>query len=158
MQASVYLDVGGVLVFVGITLIIQTLIISFVEAIVMLLLKWGKFGRILWVSLCMNLISTIFGGVLFMNWLFVTTESQLKRLTKFMNPFLMLSGLFRAPKNPSAIEECISLAIAFVLSVLIEGGILILFRRGAARQNWFASLIANIASYLLIILPAAWFK
>jgi hypothetical protein len=45
------------------------------------------------------------------------------------------------------------LAIAFVLSVLIEGGALMLMKRGATRQNWIASLTANLASYLFIILP-----
>lgn len=45
------------------------------------------------------------------------------------------------------------LAAAFVLSVLIEGGVLILMKRGAVRQNWIASLVANLVSYLFIILP-----
>jgi hypothetical protein len=45
------------------------------------------------------------------------------------------------------------LAVAFVLSVLIEGGILMLMKRGAARQNWIASLISNLVSYLFILLP-----
>ena len=48
------------------------------------------------------------------------------------------------------------LAVAFVLSVLIEGGILLLVKRGAARQNWIASLLSNIVSYVLIILPFVW--
>ena len=48
------------------------------------------------------------------------------------------------------------LAAAFVLSVLIEGGILLLMKRGAARQNWIASLLSNIVSYVLIILPFVW--
>lgn len=47
------------------------------------------------------------------------------------------------------------LAVAFALSVLIEGGVLMLMKRGSARQNWIASLVANAASYLLIILPIA---
>jgi hypothetical protein len=45
------------------------------------------------------------------------------------------------------------LAAAFVLSVLIEGGVLMLMKRGAARQNWIASLISNLVSYLFILLP-----
>ena len=35
----------------------------------------------------------------------------------------------------------------FLLSVLIEGVILMLLKKGAARQNWIASLVANVASY-----------
>jgi len=48
------------------------------------------------------------------------------------------------------------LAAAFALSVLIEGGILMLMKRGAARQNWIASLLSNIVSYVLIIAPFVW--
>ncbi len=50
------------------------------------------------------------------------------------------------------------LAAAFVLSVLIEGGVLMLMKRGAARQNWIVSLIANLVSYLFIILPFTLFS
>jgi hypothetical protein len=47
----------------------------------------------------------------------------------------------------------IGLLIDFSLSVVVEALILMLMKRGAARQNWLASLAANTASYLLIILP-----
>ena len=102
-------------------LTVLTLIISVLESLVMLLLKWDKFGRSLWASLLMNVTSTIFGGV------------------------LIALGLFS--------DSYIWLAVAFVLSVLIEGGVLMLMKRGAARQNWIVSLIANLVSYLFIILP-----
>lgn len=102
-------------------LIILILIISVLESIVMLLLKWDKFGRSLWASLLMNVTSTIFGGALI--------------------ALGLLGGSY------------IWLAVAFVLSILIEGGVLMLMKRGAARQNWIVSLIANLVSYLFIILP-----
>ena len=102
-------------------LIVLTLIISVVESLVMLLLKWDKFGRSLWASLLMNVTSMIFGGI------------------------LIALGLFGGSH--------IWLAVAFTLSVLIEGGVLMLMKRGAARQNWIVSLIANLVSYLFIILP-----
>ena len=44
--------------------------------------------------------------------------------------------------------------VGFVLSVWIEGAILMLFKKGAARQNWIASLVANVASYGLLAI--AW--
>lgn len=127
MFTSIPYDVAGpgvllaAAVFSFGALIVLTLIISIIEAVVMLLLKWGKFGRSLWASLLMNVTSTIFGGV------------------------LIALGLFGG--------SYIWLAVAFVLSVLIEGGVLMLMKRDAARQNWIASLIANVASYLFIILP-----
>ena len=127
MFTSIPYDVAGPGVLLAIAafsigaLIILTLIISVVEAIVMLVLKWDKFGRSLWASLLMNVTSTIFGGV------------------------LVALGLLRG--------TYLWLAVAFVLSVLIEGGVLMLMKRGATRQNWIASLISNLVSYLFIILP-----
>lgn len=130
MFASIPFDVPGpgVLIVAAVfslgALIVLTLFITIVESVVMLLLKWGMFLRILWASLLMNVTSTIFGGV------------------------LIALGLFS--------DSYIWLAVAFVLSVLIEGGVLMLMKRGAARQNWIASLVANLVSYLLIILPFVW--
>jgi hypothetical protein len=132
MYASVPFDVAGpgVLIAAAVfslgALIVLTLIITVAESVVMLLLKWGTYRRILLASLLMNVTSTIFGGV------------------------LIAVGLFA--------RSYISLAIAFVLSVLIEGGVLMLMKRGAARQNWIVSLSANLVSYLFIILPFVWLK
>jgi hypothetical protein len=44
--------------------------------------------------------------------------------------------------------------IAFVLSVIIESVILIKIQPATGRRAWLISLIANLASYLLLILPA----
>ena len=102
-------------------LCILTLVITLLEAIVLLLLKWGSFGRSLAAALVMNLVTTMIGfGMLV-----------------FMKGDAVYLGLL----------------LDFLLSILIEGGVLMLFRRGAARANWIASLNANAASYLIIILP-----
>lgn len=127
MFTSIPFDVAGPGVLIAIAafsivaLIVLTLIITIAEAIVMLLLKWDKFGRSLWASLLMNITSTIFGGVLI--------------------ALGVLGGSYAW------------LVAAFVLSVLIEGGVLMLMNRGAVRQNLLTSLIANLASYFVIILP-----
>ena len=39
----------------------------------------------------------------------------------------------------------------WALSVAIEGGVLVLMKRNGGRQNWMASLVANTASYLLLL-------
>jgi hypothetical protein len=49
------------------------------------------------------------------------------------------------------------LPISFVLSILIEGIILMYFRRDATRQNWLFVLIVNLASYFILILPAYYY-
>jgi hypothetical protein len=122
MLTSIPFDVAGPGVLLAIAAFsIGALIITVAEAIVMLLLKWDKFGRSLWASLLMNVTSTIFGGVLI--------------------ALGLLGGSY------------IWLVAAFVLSVLIEGGVLMLMKRGEVRKNLLTSLIANLASYLVIILP-----
>jgi hypothetical protein len=114
-------DTGGAFIGLGIVLIVLTLAISGVESIVMLLLRWDRFGRCLWAAFLMNVASTFVGSVLIAYAGWATVH--------------------------------IWLPVSFVLSVLIEGGVLMLMKRGAARQNWKVSLIANLVSYLLIILP-----
>jgi len=124
MHASVMYDVGGVLVGIGVGLIILTPIIGIIEAVVMFLLKWDKFWRSLWVSLLMNAISTIFGiGSVVVGFLF------------------------------SDLSLWLQVILAFLLSLLLEGGVLMLMKRNATRLNWLTSLYTNIASYLLVIVP-----
>lgn len=127
MFAMPVFDVAGpgvVLFMVGAGLgglCILTLVITLLEAIVLLLLKWGTFGRSLVAALVMNLVTTMIGfGMLV-----------------FMKGDAVYLGLL----------------LDFLLSILIEGGVLMLFKRGAPRANWIAALSANAASYLIIILP-----
>jgi hypothetical protein len=49
------------------------------------------------------------------------------------------------------------LPISFVISLLVEGFILSYFKRGFLRQNSLFVIIANLSSYLLLILPAYYF-
>lgn len=127
MHASILYDVGGVLVAWGLGLIIPTLIISIIEAVVMLLFKWATFWRSLWVSLIMNALSTLFG---------------------------IGSVLLFSISSDNSIWSAVFMA--FLLSIIIEGGVLLLAKRGATRLNWLVSLVANSASYLLVIFPLAW--
>jgi hypothetical protein len=49
------------------------------------------------------------------------------------------------------------LPISFVISLLIEGFIMSYFKRDALLQNGIFVFLANLASYLLLILPAYYF-
>jgi hypothetical protein len=49
------------------------------------------------------------------------------------------------------------LPISFVLSLLIEVFIMTYFKRAAIRQNSLFVLLANLASYIILILPAYYF-
>jgi len=122
MSFSVLADTGGPILFAGFG-IVAYLVIFLFESIVLRLLKWGAFWRSLLASLLMNLPSTLAGfGLL---WLF--GPSSLNRL----GIWLVLA--------------------TWALSVAIEGGVLVLVNRDGGRQNWTASLVANTASYLLLL-------
>ncbi len=49
------------------------------------------------------------------------------------------------------------LPISFVISLLVEGFIMNYFKREAFAQNSLFVVIANLASYILLILPAYYF-
>jgi len=49
------------------------------------------------------------------------------------------------------------LPVSFVISLLIELFVMTYFKRQAVRQNSFFVLLANLASYILLILPAYYF-
>jgi hypothetical protein len=49
------------------------------------------------------------------------------------------------------------LPVSFFISVIIETFVVTFFKRGANKQNIYCVLIANLASYFLIILPAYYF-
>ncbi len=49
------------------------------------------------------------------------------------------------------------LPVSFVLSLVVEGFIMSYFKREALRQNSLFVLVANLASYSLLILPAYYF-
>jgi hypothetical protein len=46
------------------------------------------------------------------------------------------------------------LIIGWALAVIIEALVLMRLKPGAVRQNWLVSTIANLVSYLVLILPA----
>ena len=46
------------------------------------------------------------------------------------------------------------LLIGWALTVIIEALVLMRLKPGAKRQNWMVSAVANMASYLIVILPS----
>jgi hypothetical protein len=46
------------------------------------------------------------------------------------------------------------LLVAWVFLVLTEGSVLMRIRPGSPGYNWLASIVANAASYIILILPA----
>ena len=68
-----------------------------------------------------------------------------------MNVASTILGLFAAV--PMLAFGFIGVLTAFVVSVLVEGVVLVLMKRGVGKQNWVAALVANLASYALVITP-----
>ena len=51
-----------------------------------------------------------------------------------------------------------NLLIAWFILVIIEGGVLTRIRPETPRYNWFNAAVANLASYIILILPAFLFR
>lgn len=113
----------GLLLFAALpALLLGLALIVFLEAFVLWLVRWARFGRSLLASLAANLLSAVVGAV------------------------LTLLFLLR-------VDSWIMIGVAFLLSILIEAPVLMLFRRGAARACWIAALEMNLLSYGLVIAP-----
>jgi hypothetical protein len=77
------------------------------------------------------------------------TVSVIMNLTSGILNGILLVVLQRTP--------LVWLPVSFVISLLIEGFILMYFKRNALRQNILLVFIINLISYLILILPAYYF-
>ena len=112
----------------GVVAIFIFLLIIFVEAIALRLLKWRTFGLALLDAFLMNVASALIGCAI---------------------PAVYLI-------TDSVPGTLLGLAGAWVLSIGIEGGVLTITnsirktKPHPARQTWLASVVANTASYVLL--------
>jgi hypothetical protein len=123
MFYSIHFDVvgPGVFIFFGLlAFLIFSGIVLGLEAVVLWSLKWDTFGRSLLASFLMNLASTIVG--------------------------VLAIGLLAT----SLLNNFVSFVLALLLSILIEGGVLMLMKRDATTKNWRVASIANVVSYGLL--------
>ena len=129
----ILLDAAGpvLLAFFGAFAAAVALVLAVVvEAGVLRVLRWASTGRCFLDSLLMNVASTVMGIVL-----------------------LMVAGSVASGSgvNPEdAALWWVLLAATFVLTVVIEAIALLLLHRGSGVRAWRASLVANVASYVLI--------
>lgn len=113
--------VAPVAIISGLSLVLILLVVGFCEAIVLRILGWGTLGQSMRDSLVMNIVSTVIGWFI---------------------------AQFNLEFSPSA--ALFPLLIAWFLSVLTEGGTLLLLKRHGARATWRAALSANTVSYVLL--------
>lgn len=102
-------------------------LIVLAEAVVLRLLAWGALMKCLLDAFLMNLASTLLGAC------------------------IVAAGLLFA--DPAALW--LGLGVGFVLSVLLEGGVLLLLKRHPWRRALAATLAANLVSYAGLAVLAA---
>lgn len=116
------------------------LILSFVilsEAGVLYFLNYCPFFRSLLVSAVMNVTSTLFGVVLAL-------------LFPFNSNFIdSRGGVYSA----DGIITLFYLVLAYLLSIIIEGRVMILLKPDIGKPLWLVCWSANTVSYLLVVLP-----
>jgi len=98
--------------------------ILLIESIALLLIKWGSFGRGFLAVFAGNIVSTFFT---FFGYLLVRLKFEAAGWSFYF--------------------------FSLITSIVIEGIVLMFFKRGAVRENLIASTVMNLASYLLIVLP-----
>jgi hypothetical protein len=134
--------VGPTILFGGLALgLIIFLPIWIIEALALWGLKWGSFGRALLDALFANVASAIFGLVFFT--LFFSTSFQCRRVPT-------ADGQHSVQSCDWTISPILWFIAMVALSILIEGGVLLLLKRHPPRKTWRSAIIANVASYVLL--------
>ena len=130
---------GPAIVLFGLIGAVVVLVIALLETIVLVLLGWAGFGRSLIDSLLMNVASTLVGLVL-----------------AALAPGLYESCGYGPAGSGSWCAGLVSpwslLVLSAALTVLVEGGVLLLLRRHPPRETWRAALACNAVSYMCIAL------
>jgi hypothetical protein len=125
---AVLVDLAGPsLPVIVIGLLVLFLGIPLIEAAVYMAFKWGNFKRSYTDAFLVNLITTIVGFGL------LVVQPNLQRGNVLSQP-----GGF--------------LVVAFVLSVLIEGAVLLRLKRHPARRTWLVAIVSNVVSYAGLLL------
>ena len=101
--------------------------IPLVETVVYLVFKWGNFKRSFKDAFLVNLITTLVGFGLVA-----------------LQPSLPYDNVLSRPGS--------FLVVAFVLSVAIEGAVLMRLKRQSASRTWLMALFSNVVSYAALYL------
>ena len=120
------LDAGGVLLF-GYVVILFLVTATVIEAFVMTFMKFNKVGKCFLDAVLLNITSLVIGYLLLG---FAETISN-----KFGN----------------TLQDFVMIMIMFLITMLIEGGLLLLLNRGKrAKQVWLTTFVMNLVSYLIL--------
>ena len=123
----IVLDAAGPILFVAFGLVAVAaayVVIVVVETMVLAAMRWASFGRTLADVLLMNVISWAIGFGILM--------------------WIGFGGVLGGDDQPLLL---VTLAVAFVASVVSEALFRMLMRRQPRPRTWSAALFANLASY-----------
>jgi hypothetical protein len=91
-----------------------------------------------------------------LQWLAWDTFRRCLRAATWMNLASLVVGFFFLVMIPQF--GWFGLVVALALSTGIEGLVLLHLKPGQRRQNWRAAIVANLASYLLLLFPIYYFS
>lgn len=150
---------GGWFVFVlggSALLLVLIIFIIVLEALVLFWFRYGTFWRSLGASCLMNIFSSILGyfAASFLDRSLENVPGYYGGVLEIIEWFLLADSL-QFPKMLPA--TMLFLLISWVISIVSEGGILVLIRAGhRASGMWLVTLVANILSYILLLSPYIW--
>jgi hypothetical protein len=88
----------------------------------------------------------------FVNWGEFRTCLKASFLANLFSGIIVILSLIMIPRLGLA-----GLIAGVLLSIIIEGFVLLRLKPGAKRQSWLAAALANIASFLILIFPIFWY-
>ncbi len=136
MHQPIVLDAAGPALLVGglLFFLVGIAIVVVVEAGVLAMMRWASFGSSLLDSLVMNVVSLLAG---------IGLAIGLGTLVERQNGAIELD-------LPDVAAYALFIALALLVSVVVEALVLLLVRRRGAR-TWTAVLVANLASYAIVV-------
>ena len=139
---------GLVVVFLGFGFFMCVVGIPILESIVLYILKWAEYGRCLGASYAMNFVSLIGGVPVYILFQNHSVQNLISALTR---PFERL--ISQTMHRYTDLSFVIYLFVCLVVSILVEGWILNLINKSDRRRSYKFAVIANLASYAVLIPP-----
>lgn len=107
-----------------------------IEAVVLRLFGWSLFKQAVRDAAIVNLATTVIGVVLI-----VLVQPRSAGYDPERGGRLY---------DPPLVDPTLGFVLSLILSIIIEGAILLRWQRQPARKIWTAALVMNLASYLLL--------
>ncbi len=130
--------IGGPVLFLygGLAALVLLAAVVIIETPALVLMRWQSFPASLRDVLIVNLVSMAAGFMMV-------------AVLDYLGPIPVVVGVLSSLYGV--------LVISWLLSIVVEGWVLMLLRRESARRSFMASLVMNTASYMVLALMSALF-